>query len=252
MIRVVICGTGNVAHHLFDAFCTSRLVDVVQVAGRDEDKLRFFKSHTQTTTDFTQLEKAEVYIIAVSDDVIGSLSEQIGVGLLVHTSGSTSINRLPDKIRRGVFYPIQTFSKKIDVDFKEVPICLEAENEDDYLLLESLANAISNKVMRLNSAKRFNLHTAAVFVNNFNNHLWYIGQELCEQEGLPSDLLEPLIKETTRKLEYISPFVAQTGPARRGDIITIHKQLEALEKTSHRTIYNAISQSIQETYAKEL
>ena len=252
MIRVVLCGTGNVAHHLFSAFRASGQVDVVQVAGRDKSKLGFFGKHTQTTTDFGHLEKAEVYILAVSDDTIESLSRQIGQGLMVHTSGSTSIHKIPKSIRRGVFYPLQTFSTAIEVDFDEIPVCLEAEHEEDYHLLERLANSISNRTVRLDSPKRFILHTAAVFVNNFSNHLWYLGQELCEEKGLPSDLLKPLILETARKLEYLTPFEAQTGPARRKDVSTIQKQLDALDNVSQKAIYKEITKSIQETYAKEL
>ncbi|MEN8788227.1 MAG: Rossmann-like and DUF2520 domain-containing protein [Flavobacteriaceae bacterium] len=252
MIRVVLCGTGNVAHHLFNAFRKSGQVDIVQVAGRDKNKLEFFGKYTRTTTDFRCLEKAEVYILAVSDDIIENLSSLINRGLMVHTSGSTSINKLPEAIRRGVFYPLQTFSAKMEVDFNEVPICLEAEHEEDYLLLEKLATAISNRTERIDSAKRFKLHTAAVFVNNFSNHLWHIGQELCAQESLSTDLLTPLIIETARKLEFLRPYEAQTGPARRKDVRTIQKQMEALEKRTHSAIYKEITQSIQESYAKEL
>jgi predicted short-subunit dehydrogenase-like oxidoreductase (DUF2520 family) len=252
MIRVVLCGTGNVAHHLFKAFSASGQVDVVQVAGRDKNKLGFFGKHTHTTTDFSRLKKADVYILAVSDDIIESLSLQVGKGLMVHTSGSTSIDKLPKTTRRGVFYPLQTFSTEMDVDFDEIPVCLEAEQEEDYVLLEKLARTISSRTLRLDSPKRFLLHTAAVFVNNFSNHLWYIGQELCEQQGLPADLLKPLIKETTRKLDYITPFEAQTGPARRRDNSTIQKQIKALDNTTKSAIYKEITKSIQETYAKEL
>ncbi len=252
MIRVVLCGTGNLSQQLFNAFRASDLVEVVQVAGRNEDNLEVFKKYTVTTTNFDRLEQADVYVMAVSDNAIESLGQKIGKGLLVHTSGSTSINKLPDTIRRGVFYPLQTISKNLNIEFAQVPVCLEAEDEDDYLVLERLANTISKSVLRLNSTKRFNLHTAAVFANNFSNHLWNIGEEICEQNDLPADLLKPLIMETTRKLGHMSSFEAQTGPARRGDTITIKKQMEALEKPSHREIYKAITQSIQETYAKEL
>lgn len=252
MTRVVLCGTGNVARHLFDAFIDSDKLEVVQVAGRSVAQLHHFASHTTTTTDFNRLEKADVYILAVTDSAIEKLSQQIGSGFLVHTSGATSIEKLPVTARRGVFYPLQTFSKDLKVDFSEIPICLEAESDEDYIVLETLAKAISNKIVSLNSGHRFILHTAAVFVNNFSNHLWTIGHELCEQEGLAPELLQPLILETANKTRFLSPYNAQTGPARRNDALTIHRQIEALEKESHKIIYKSLTKSIQETHAKEL
>ena len=118
--------------------------------------------------------------------------------------------------------------------------------------MEKLASSISNNVSRVNSHQRLQLHMAAVFVNNFSNHLFYIGQELCEEKGMSFEILHPLIRETVRKIVNLDPYEAQTGPARRGDTSTMQKQLENLKSKTHRDIYKLISESIHSTYAEKL
>jgi hypothetical protein len=77
------------------------------------------------------------------------------------------------------------------------------------------------------------LHVAAVFVNNFTNHLYTIGNKICEENQVPFDILKPLILETAHKIMTISPNEAQTGPAKRNDITTIEAhQLFLSDKTN--------------------
>ena len=254
MIRVVICGTGNVAGHLFDAFIQSDDVDIVQVAGRNPEALQRFATHAATTTELSSLAPADIYILAISDDAIEESAALLegSEGLMVHTSGSIPMTILPQKSRRGVFYPLQTFSRDLKVDFSAIPVCVEAENEKDYSLLETLAGTISEKVVRISSQQRAVLHTAAVFVNNFTNHLYYIGQSICEERGVNFELLHALIGETARKIGQLEPLEAQTGPARRGDKSTMDLQLKMLETETQKDIYKTISKSIENTYGKKL
>ena len=227
---------------------------MVQVAGRNSHGLEYFTKHTSIRVGIEDLAEADIYLIAVSDDAIQDLAERLAGEnrFLAHTSGSTALNKMPKIGKRGVFYPLQTFSKDAELDFQEIPLCLEAENENDYLLLEKLGGNISNNVLRVNSDQRLQLHMAAVFVNNFTNHLFHIGQELCEEKGLSFDLLHPLIRETMRKIENNDPLQVQTGPARRGDTTTMQKQLDNLKNKTHKDIYKLISESIHSTYAEEL
>ena len=92
-----------------------------------------FPSNIQTS-DIEQILEADVYIICVSDNAIATVSNQLQFEnrLVVHTSGSTDFDVLDAKNKRGVFYPLQTFSKNKTVDFTEIPICLETENFSDY------------------------------------------------------------------------------------------------------------------------
>jgi len=253
MIKVIIIGGGNVAMHLAKIFVKTEGISLVQIYNRSISAIEPLKKQTPITDDINKLKKADIYIIAVSDKVIEQLSSKINAGkaIVVHTSGSTSINVLQQHKNYGVFYPLQTFSKDNPIDFLSIPICLEANNPDNLLLLEKLAKKISQTHHFVNSEQREQLHTAAVFVNNFVNHLYHIGNEICTEHKIESNILQPLIQETARKAARFSPYTAQTGPARRGDRHTIEKHLEKLSK-NQQEIYKLLSHSIASTYGKKL
>ena len=228
MISILVVGTGNVGTHLYNAFSKVDNINVIQINSRKLDTIH----------------KVDITIIAVSDDAIAEVSSKIDNDFVVHTSGSVSLNNLKNKHRKGVFYMLQTFSKDKEIDFSEVPFCLEAENEKDYQLLETLAKLIGKKTFSINSEQRKTLHVAAVFVNNFTNHLYKIGNDICNKNNVPFEILQPLIKETASKIVELSPEKAQTGPAVRNDKKTIKNHLNLLDKNQQK-IYKTLTKSIQ-------
>jgi predicted short-subunit dehydrogenase-like oxidoreductase (DUF2520 family) len=234
MISVAIVGLGNVSSHLYNAFKTTGTVHVAQYSSRDLENIS----------------KVDVVIIAVSDDAIVEVSTKIEASLVTHTSGSVHISSLNTKGNKGVFYPLQTFTKDKNIDFKNIPICIEAENKKDLQLLERLASIISDQVFHINSEQRSSLHISAVFVNNFVNHMYVIAEDICKQHSVPFEVLQPLIRETSEKILSISPKEAQTGPAKRNDIQTIQKHLHLLNE-QQKELYSKLTQSIQ-SYGKKL
>ena len=254
MISVILLGAGNVAAHLYEAFDKADGITINQWYNRSLKPLQPFKKNVEITNDLSQLKDTDVYILAVSDDAVASVSANLPLEnkLIVHTSGSVGIHDLDKKNRRGVFYPLQTFSKDVDVDFSEVPICLEIEHKQDLNILKKLATAIGCKSLRVNSDQRSALHLAAVFVNNFTNQLYRIGHEITESRSVDFNILKPLIKETAHKIDNLSPYLAQTGPAKRDDKKTIKKHLKALDKDIHKDIYELMTKSIQLTHGKKL
>ena len=228
MISVLLVGRGNVATHLHNTFLSIDNILFTQISSRDLENIP----------------KADITIIAVSDDAIAEVSSKIKNTLVVHTSGACSINELKNTTNKGVFYMLQTFSKDKKVDFNEVPFCLEADNKKDKELLNELAKLIGKKIYTVNSEQRKALHVAAVFVNNFTNYLYKIGNDICKEHHVPFDILLPLIKETASKIETLSPEKAQTGPAIRNDKKTIKNHLDLLNKEQQK-IYKIITKSIQ-------
>ncbi|MEB8328829.1 DUF2520 domain-containing protein [Flavobacteriaceae bacterium KMM 6897] len=254
MISIVILGTGNVAKHLYDTFSALDQVTIIQVVGRSEEKLMGYSKYTEVSSDFQNIKEADVYLIAVSDDAIKEVSRKLAdkKGLVVHTSGGCALDILSPNLRRGVFYPLQSFTRDIKIDFTNIPICLEATQQDDLRVLDRLAHLISDKVFNISSEQRKTIHLAAVFVNNFTNHLYQIGSEICVKKNIPFELLHPLIKETANKINTLNPHQAQTGPARRGDMNTIDNHLSLLENKTHKEIYSLLSNSIKKDYEQEL
>ncbi|WP_026728727.1 Rossmann-like and DUF2520 domain-containing protein [Flavobacterium denitrificans] len=247
MIRLSIIGSGNVAQHLIKAFTKSEAVEIVQVFSRKKEVLLSLLNEDLIITDLNNFQPADLYIIAVSDNAINEVSKQLPFQnqLVVHTSGAAPIDILDPKNRRGVFYPLQTFSKSKDVDFSNIPICLEAENTFDYRELESAAKCISKAVFAIASEQRKALHVAAVFVNNFTNHLYQIGKDICDEHRVPFEVLKPLIQETAEKINTLDPSDAQTGPAKRNDSNTIESHLAFLTNENQKNIYNILTQSIK-------
>lgn len=244
MIKIVILGAGNVANHLFKAFQTTENVEVVQVYNRSEIALENFKSKTQTTTNLAELKNAAIYLVCVKDDAIEEVISQLAHqdGIVAHTSGSVSLST--SARRNAVFYPLQTFSKQTEVNFKEIPLCLETSEEKDFNLLEELAKTISDKVFSISSEQRKKLHLAAVFANNFSNHMFAIAEDLCKQNNVPFEVLSALIKETAQKATQNSPKEVQTGPAKRNDQATIKQHLAQLNNADYKEIYKLLTQSI--------
>ncbi|GEQ86045.1 hypothetical protein ULMS_15530 [Patiriisocius marinistellae] len=246
MIRVVILGFGNVGQHLHKIFHETKGVNVIQGYTRNTTETTT-KAGTPLISKISEIDSsADVYIVAIPDDAIKGFTKELKLKdkLVVHTSGGVAMNTISKKHHRGIFYPLQTFSKNTEVDFKIIPICIEAEKENDLKLLRKLGELISNKVVDINSSERAQIHLAAVFVNNFVNELYHISEDILKEKSLDFELLKPLISETAKKIETLSPSKAQTGPANRGDIVTIEKHLSMIEAELQEKVYMTLTRSI--------
>lgn len=254
MIRIAFLGFGNLGYNLCNTLYKSKHITVIQIFNRSKIDLPKRLKSIPFTTNLSDLKTADVYIMAIPDDAIESFSASLSFTdkLVVHTSGAVAMNTISNKNRKGVFYPLQTFSKDRKAKFKKIPICIEAAHEKDLALLHKLGSAISKNVIEITSEERERLHLAAVFVNNFVNHMYTIGHELLSEQDLKFDLLKPLIKETALKIEALSPKDAQTGPAKREDQNTIEKHLHLLESSRFKELYQQITESIKTTHGKKL
>lgn len=253
MITVTIIGAGNVALHLCKALYKSEGVYLNQIYSRSPLSHHFKNIQVPVTHSLEELKPSDVYIISVSDAAVTSVAQQLPFDnrLVVHTTGSVGMTELPEKNRRGVWYPLQTFSKDKNVSLEHIPFCIEAEDAGDLELLHLLSNAVSTKVYEMNSEQRQTLHLSAVFVSNFVNHLYQITKEIGDAKNIPFEVFQPLMHETLDKLQYLSPTEAQTGPARRNDQETILKHLSLLNNDLYKNIYQLLTTSIRNTYERE-
>lgn len=194
---------------------------------------------------------ADMYIVALKDTALQELAGSLVRGrehaLFVHTAGSMPMDIWKEAVRYGVLYPMQTFSKQREVDFRTVLFFIEASSADDLRQLRELAGRLSPKVYEVNSEQRRYLHIAAVFACNFANHMYALSAELLEKHGIPFEVMLPLVDETARKVHELTPLQAQTGPAIRYDENVINKHLSMLEdEPSVRELYEKISRSIHQ------
>ncbi len=254
MISVVLLGAGNVATHLYKAFSKAENVSIVQWYNRTRSSISSYVNEVDITDKLDELKEADLYILAVSDDSIAQLSQDLPFEnrLIAHTSGSVAMHDLDKKNEIAVFYPLQTFSKDADIDITEVPMCIEVYQKQNRQLLKDLAKAIGCKPHKISTEQRQSIHLAAVFLNNFTNQLYRIGHEICESNNLEFDIMKPLILETAKKIQNMSPYKAQTGPAKRNDKKTIKRHLKQIESEEHKAIYELLTASIKRTHKYNL
>jgi len=252
MIKIILLGAGNVGHHLSRAFNKSNEIDLVQWYTREKNSIISSSLDIEIIDDLAKIKLADIYIISISDSYVDNLSKELNLSnkLIVHTSGSLDFTVLDNKNRRGVFYPLQTFSKNKELEISKVPICIEAENSNDLILLEQVSKYINCKSYKINYEERKTLHLAAIFSNNFVNHMFTIAKEILENKNLDFNILKPLINETVDKIHKLDPENVQTGPAIRNDSEIIITHIKALKKQEHKKIYELMTKLIQDKYGK--
>jgi len=249
-MRITIIGSGNVATHMAAAFKNASHA-IVQVYSRNMQNAALLAYHVKADAidDLHNINPdTDLFVIAIKDDIIGPVAEQLAIHkkLIIHTSGAADMFTLlafSDNV--GVFYPLQTFSKTKEIDFWNVPLCIEGNTVEITTQLQQLAQTISNKVYLIDSAKRKTLHLAAVFACNFPNYLYNIAQQLLSKQDIDFELIRPLILETAEKVQHDLPANVQTGPAVRNDKTTMNAHLKLLhDEPQLQHLYELLSQGI--------
>lgn len=248
----IVIGAGNVAWHLGHSLLLNgiRITAVVNRTKSRGKQLADSLGANYAATFEEAGSEADIIILAVSDDVIASVACSAGFirsGILVHTAGTVPMNVLSGNAANfGVIYPLQTFSAGRKLNFKNIPLLLEASNNKVYESLNELASRLSDNVMPMTSDNRMIIHLSAVLTSNFPNHLFTLSEKLLSAHGLSLTLLKPLLEETVEKAFSNGPALSQTGPAIRGNEKIIEKHLKLLEKYPEiREIYKVLSASIQ-------
>lgn len=247
---VGIIGFGNVGFHFAHFFHHKNCLKKVFVRNILALKKEYPLLENLFTNDFNELKNCDLILVCVNDDAVNEIIGQLPSKCIVaHTSGSIGLEQIQRKKNIGVFYPLQTFSKNGELHLKSVPILVESNDKSIEQLLLKFGQHFFDKVIVLDSEKRKLLHLAAVFVNNFTNHLYFQAEDFLQQHQLDFDLLKPLILETAQKIQTTSPKDAQTGPARRKDLSIIDQHKSVLTGTQ-KTMYEMLTNSILKTYEK--
>ena len=247
MLNVIIIGTGNVSHHICKAIEKTKNLKLKQLFGRKKDLPKNFNQSISYCHNLKKIKKADFYIICVNDDAILKISNELNVdtnSIVVHSSGSTNMDQLSKHKNHGVIYPLQTFSKSKETNFKDIPIIIEGNSSLVLNKIKKVSKLLSKKVVVCNYDQRTLIHISAVFTNNFSNYMYIIAEKILKSQNIDVNILYPLIKETADKLNYLSPKEAQTGPAIRNDEITIQKHLNLLKETKYFEIYNNLTKEI--------
>jgi predicted short-subunit dehydrogenase-like oxidoreductase (DUF2520 family) len=252
MHNIVCIGAGKLANQLMPAL-EREGYDILQVYSRTAANAKSLATHLHNTTFTTDILKiqpgADLYFFAIKDDAIEMVAHEARYldndqSVFVHSSGILPMNALPFS-RRGIFYPLQTFSANHTVDWKNTPLLITAATEEITAALTTLAEKISNLVYQVGDDDRAVLHVAAVFANNFTNHMLTLAESICQEHHISFEILKPIIRETVVKALDVGPANSQTGPAIRGDQHTIEKHLRLLaDDPKLQELYMKITESI--------
>jgi len=248
---VVLIGAGNLASSFAEALKGKR--EIIQVYSKTLTHAKALgqKLKCSFTHDLKKIyPDADLYIIAVKDDAITEVCKKLRLPgkLVIHTSGSTELGilkKISDK--SGVLWPMYSFAGKPNL-IPETPFFIEASDPGSKRELTRLVKEFKGKPYYMDSEKRMMLHMAAVFVNNFPNHLFAIAENLCKEAQVPFRLLLPLLHETIHTIEKQSPALTQTGPANRNDHLIINRHLALLSKEKnlkrYKEVYKVLTESI--------
>ncbi len=249
-------GAGNLATQLSKAL-KNKGFGIKQVYSRTEQSAKSLADslNANYTTSIHEIDKkADIYFVALKDSVVDEVLSQINFEnkLVVHCSGSLPLFTLSRYTKNtGVFYPLQTFSKTGDINFREIPIFIESNSIGNEKLLQQIASELSDSVIVLNSEKRKSLHISAVFACNFVNYFYTAASDILKDKDIPFEVLRPLILETAKKVQRFEPEKVQTGPAVRFDENIINTHLNELKDFGdYQQLYKLISKSIFDRYNK--
>ncbi len=257
---IVLIGSGNLATAVGLKLLNSTQ-NILQVYSRElpNAKLLAEKLNCEAINSLDSINKnASIYLICIKDDAIAEVSQKLSKiistdKVIAHSSGVNS----PDVIdksfnRRGLFYPLQSFSRFKIPDWSQIPVFIEG-NSETIKILKNLAHKISSEVYIMDESIRTHLHLASVFANNFSNYNLVIAKKILDKAYVPFKVLKSLMVETVEKAFLIDPHDAQTGPAKRGDLHSIEKHIRLLvqEYPEYRSLYKKYSQIIQQDFKHE-
>jgi predicted short-subunit dehydrogenase-like oxidoreductase (DUF2520 family) len=255
-MRISFIGSGNVATHLAQAFFAQGH-SVVQVFSRDISHARLLadRMNAEPVSDLSLLKTtADAYIVAISDDALFDLAHSLHLdgSLVLHTSGATPIEVLkPISNRYGVLWSPQTFIRHMAMDYTQLPFCIEGSDAKTESDIEELVGSVSSHIYRTSLRGRQYPHLSAVLVNNFTNCLCGIAQQLCREQGIPFEILHPIIATTAQKVCMGDVRNQITGPAIRNDSKSLdaHRHLLASDPQLLQ-LYNELTNLIQTRFKK--
>lgn len=250
---ITLIGSGNVATWIAQRLQGNPRFPITQVFSRHLE-------HAQTLADLLNAEAIEdirklnpdnqIFIFALADKAYDEILPLLPfkLPLAFTTSGTVSCQCLKDYAEQyGVIYPLQTFTKSQDMRKLEAPLCLESDFAGEHkTLMWELARELSPTCYEVSEAQRAKMHVAAVFACNFSNAMYQIAYKLLKENGLPFEILLPVLRQTVEKVSQMTPAEAQTGPAVRGDVNVMRAQISTLSDDRLKELYRLVSELIME------
>ena len=209
---------------------------VVSVHGRNADAVEHLSELVGASNDSTL---ADLMIIAVTDDVVGLVAEEIAsrgeVAPTVHLSGALPLSVLEPISRRGAkvgsLHPLQTLpdphrgAERINGAWVAVTAAEPLRS-----MLNNLSHSLGARPFDLRDDEKPIYHAAAVAAANYTLTTLNLSRVLLKEAGVPFIALRPLVDAIVANAFEIGPSEAMTGPIARGDVETVARQIAAIKE----------------------
>jgi len=247
--NIVIVGAGRVGSSLGYALfkCGYRISAVINKPYNLALKLGT-KVATEIVSDnlnnIPDIEK--IIFLCVEDEKIGQVAEILSTmdnvtekDIVVHTSGIINISSLKSLeikgCKIGCFHPMQTFPEVTYSSkyFKNIYIGLEG-SENIIQILKQIVCDLNCHPVVIKTNEKIPYHLGGVFASNYLVCLLYVVKKLYEKIGISEqtaiEILKPIISRTLSNIQKKGTVDSLTGPIVRGDIVSVKKHLNYIEK----------------------
>ncbi len=195
--------------------------------------------------------RAFVVVVAVPDDALEAVIGEVAAGggfresgWAVHVSGAGGLATLDPAAAAGAHrlavHPLQTFPTVEDAvqRLRGAAMAVTSDDHEGEAFGMSLARDMGGVPFRLDDAARPLYHAAAVFASNYLVTVSAVAADLFAIAGVPDPAaaMASLQRATLENIERLGPGAALSGPAVRGDITTIDRNLTALRSARPDTV----------------
>ena len=247
MLKLGFIGAGTVGTAL-SVRLSSKGYQVIAVSSRSQTSAKKLAQAVSGCHAFNNnqdvADTAELIFITTPDDAIASVASEIqwhrGQSV-VHCSGALSTDILEPAKKLGAqvgsFHPLQTFAS-VKQAVENIPGSTFAVEAEEPLLstLKDMATTLDGHWIELKASDKVAYHAAAVIACNYLVTLVKLATDLWQSFNIPqsqaTQALLPLIRGTIHNIDTVGIPQCLTGPIARGDIKTIKKHLDALQKVA--------------------
>ncbi len=190
---------------------------------------------------------AELVLLTVTDDVVEQVCIELAGrrafregAIVAHCSGSLGSDVLAsarDLCRCSVasMHPLQTFPA-VEAVIADLPgtYCFCEGDKDAVPVVEELAGRIGLRPVRIPAGAKTLYHAASVLACNYLVALLDAAIAAAEQAGIDRSTawatFQPLVAATVKNVGERGPVQALTGPIVRGDVETVRRHLQELDR----------------------
>jgi predicted short-subunit dehydrogenase-like oxidoreductase (DUF2520 family) len=247
MLTLSVIGCGKVGKTLGRVWSDARVFDIGDVLNRRPDSARAatdFIGAGRPVAAWTELGRADVFMLSVPDDAIGPCAQRLAQqktvapgAIVFHCSGAKASGLLAELRTVGAevasLHPVKSFAdpRRAAETFPGTVCALEGDSRACAVLDEAIGRA-GGRCLRVGADRKLVYHAGTVFVSNYLVSLLEVGVRCFVEAGMTRkqalSIALPLARGTLENVAALDTVDALTGPIARGDSGLVGDQLAAL------------------------